>query len=104
LKVNFRRTGVFAEPSFTPGPGVGYLWDRGRWGVIVFPGFGIYDRGNITLSPQIAFHAFVFSAGLGYEFRFVRTNAADQKTQLQAAYPILTLGLSLPIQAWWQEK
>lgn len=101
MKVQVRSTGTYLQPTFVPGPGLGYIWDSGRLGIVAFPGIGVLDRQNIMLAPHLTFHAYFISVGLGYEFRFSNTNS--QELKLSNANPIFIFGVTIPVQAWMQK-
>lgn len=103
VKLQMTAKGVYLEPTFVAGPGAGYIWNDGKWGVIFYPGIGALDGRDFSIAPHVTFHAFIVSAGLGYEFRFARTND-NQSTRWQAGYPILTLGLSVPFALFSEKK
>ncbi|HRI69461.1 MAG TPA: hypothetical protein PK156_34760 [Polyangium sp.] len=102
IKIQFRPNGTFLEPAFVPGAGLGYIWGGGRFGVVGFPLLGMLDRDTMMFAPHLSFHAYYLSIGAGYELRF--SNRTNEGWKMNAAYPMLTFGVTLPVQQWLEQK
>src|SRR5262245_11759114 len=78
-KIDFRSDGVYANPSFFPGPGFGYIAHGGYFGAVLFPTIAILGTNNMSFVPHVAFHAFFINVGVGWQFNFIPTNGGTAK-------------------------
>jgi len=101
VKLDFRHDGLYVEPSFLPGPGFGYIWGKGYFGVVAFPGIFLRRTTDVVLAPHLTAHAYFVSVGFGYELQFGTTNSSESK--FREGFPFFSFGLTLPVQAWVQK-